>query len=143
MAGNSNTSNRFSAPDAWGPFQSLGHNLIGNTAFNWGIGAWDYGSGPKSPGVWLGTDLTGRGFPGLKPLLGPLGNYGGPTQTMPPLLGSPAIDAGISGAGIPTTDERGLAWGNPNAPDIGAARISRGPTWSIRPAIPSTRGPAS
>ncbi len=40
-------------------------------------------------------------------LLGPLGNYGGQTQTMPLLPGSPAIDAGISGAGIPTTDQRG------------------------------------
>jgi predicted outer membrane repeat protein len=30
------------------------------------------------------------------PQLLPLGNYGGPTQTMPPQLGSPAIDAGDS-----------------------------------------------
>ncbi len=46
---------------------------------------------------------------GAKPLLAPLGNYGGPTETMPPLPGSPAIDAG-SNALIPSgisTDQRG------------------------------------
>ena len=39
------------------------------------------------------------------PLLAPLGDYGGPTQTMPPLAGSPAIDAG--GVTALTTDQRG------------------------------------
>src|SRR5262249_12363246 len=43
------------------------------------------------------------------PLLAPLGNYGGPTQTMPPLAGSPAIDAGNdSAASAFLTDQRGL-----------------------------------
>ena len=40
------------------------------------------------------------------PLLATLGNYGGPTQTMPPLLGSPAIDAAVGS--ISTTDQRGF-----------------------------------
>jgi len=40
------------------------------------------------------------------PLLAPLGNYGGPTQTMPPLPGSPAIDAATNGTSF-TTDQRG------------------------------------
>ena len=39
------------------------------------------------------------------PLLGPSGNYGGPTQTMPLLPGSPAIDAGTA-TGAPSTDAR-------------------------------------
>jgi hypothetical protein len=46
---------------------------------------------------------------GGTPLLGTFGNYGGPTQTFPLLPGSPAIGAGTTGAGIPTTDQRGVA----------------------------------
>ena len=45
----------------------------------------------------------------INPLLAPLGNYGGPTQTMAILPGSPATDAGNNAlipAGI-TTDQRG------------------------------------
>ncbi len=55
---------------------------------------------------------------GGNPLLAPLGNYGGPTQTMALLPGSPAIDAGTTGPGIPTTDQRGM--GRVGPVDIGA-----------------------
>lgn len=42
------------------------------------------------------------------PLLAPLGNYGGPTRTMPPLVGSPAIDGGANSVTNSfTTDQRG------------------------------------
>ena len=51
-------------------------------------------------------------------LLAPLGNYGGPTQTMPLLPGSLAINNGIGGAGIPVADQRGM--GRVGAVDIGA-----------------------
>jgi hypothetical protein len=44
---------------------------------------------------------------GGSPMLAPLGPYGGPTLTMPLLPGSPAIGGGTTGAGIPTTDQRG------------------------------------
>ncbi len=65
------------------------------------------------------------------PLLATLGNYGGPTQTMPLLPGSRALDAGDSslatGAGL-TTDQRGyLRIGGP-AVDIGAFEVSDAPT---------------
>ena len=50
-------------------------------------------------------------------LLTPLANYGGPTQTMALLPGSPAIDAGTS-TGAPSTDQRGL--GRVGSTDIGA-----------------------
>ena len=52
------------------------------------------------------------------PLLAPLGNYGGPTQTIALLPGSPAIDAGSNAFAIGTTDQRG----NPyvGTVDIGA-----------------------
>ena len=47
------------------------------------------------------TDLTGD------PKLGPLADYGGPTQTHRLLPGSPAIDAGTDD-GCPTQDQRGM-----------------------------------
>ncbi len=42
------------------------------------------------------------------PLLGTLGNYGGPTQTIPILFGSPAINGGYNVIG--TTDQRGITY---------------------------------
>ena len=52
-------------------------------------------------------------------LLAPLGNYGGPTQTMPPLPGSPAIN---NAPGSPrTTDQRGFPLFG--VPDLGAAEL--------------------
>jgi Divergent InlB B-repeat domain/Immunoglobulin I-set domain len=53
------------------------------------------------------------------PLLGPLADYGGPTQTMPLLTGSPAIDAAVPQLGI-DTDQRGTPRPFGPAPDIGA-----------------------
>ena len=58
---------------------------------------------------------------GVSPLLAAMGNYGGPTQTLALLPGSPAIDAGtasISGVTVPATDQRGL--GRVGNVDIGA-----------------------
>jgi hypothetical protein len=52
------------------------------------------------------------------PKLAPLDDYGGPTQTMALLPGSPAIAGGGSGVGIPTTDQRGLS--RTGHDDIGA-----------------------
>ena len=51
---------------------------------------------------------------GVNPLLASPGNYGGPTQTMPLLPGSPAIDAGDTALAVDaqgnrlTTDQRGM-----------------------------------
>ncbi len=76
--------------DVFGTFDSMGFNLIGNSAG--GIG-------------FVATDLQS-----VNPLLGPLQNNGGPTQTMALLPGSPAIGAGsvaLIPAGI-TTDQRGF-----------------------------------
>jgi CSLREA domain-containing protein len=67
---------------------------------------------------------------GGNPLLGPLGNYGGQTLTLPLLPGSPAIGGGASGPGVPATDQRGVARPQGTAPDIGAFQ-SRGFTMSI------------
>ncbi len=92
-------------PDASGIFASEGNNLIGAT---------DGSSG------WVASDLTGTEAQPLDPLLAPLGDYGGPTDTMALLPGSPAIHAANSAlipAGI-TTDQRGFPLDTP--PDIGA-----------------------
>ena len=100
-----------SAPDVVGTFASLGNNLISVT---------DGSSG------WIGSDLTGTMSLPLNPLLSPLGNYGGPTDTLAELPGSPAIDAGNNAlipAGI-TTDQRGLIRIVNGTVDIGAFESS-------------------
>ncbi len=60
----------------------------------------------RSSSVLDGGTITGTALTG-DPLLGPLGNNGGPTPTMAPAQNSPAIDAG-SAIGL-TRDQRGLA----------------------------------
>ena len=60
------------------------------------------------------TDLVN-----VDPLLGPLADNGGPTQTMALLPGSPAIGAGVAVAGV-TTDQRGIPLPQGTAPDLGA-----------------------
>ena len=64
----------------------------------------------------LGNNLIGDS--GI--LLAPLGDYGGPTQTMPPLPGSPAVNAALSS--ILTEDQRGFLITD-GMPDIGAVEI--------------------
>lgn len=73
--------------DLLGRVTSLGFNLIGN-----------------STGVvgWAASDRLN-----IDPRLGPLTDYGGPTQTQALLPDSPAIDAG--GVGATATDQRGVA----------------------------------
>jgi hypothetical protein len=81
-----NTAVAGSGPDLNGVLTSLGHNLIGKTSSASGFAA---------------TDLLNE-----DPLLGPLQDNGGPTQTMALLPGSPAIDAGDN-MDAPQYDQRG------------------------------------
>jgi hypothetical protein len=95
-------------PDAstGGTFTDLGGNLIGIA-----------GPGSGNNGFTAATTQRGSVARPLDPLLGPLGNNGGPTvgapgfsvtlQTEAPLSGSPAIGKGIL-PGAPTVDERGF-----------------------------------
>jgi hypothetical protein len=79
--------------------------VAGNTA---GGGSENLGGGTMT--------LAGANIITGDPLIAPLGNYGGPTQTRPPLAGSPAIDAAVGSTF--TTDQRGFAIAG--VPDIGA-----------------------
>jgi YDG domain len=91
-----------SGPDALGTFASLGFNLIGQTDGSTG---------------WVGSDLTGTTAHPLNPRLAPLDSYGGPTQTMALLPGSPALDAGDPSD--TSADQRGVPVQN-GPRDIGA-----------------------
>lgn len=53
-------------------------------------------------------NLVGNGSGSVSPDLSALGNYGGPTETMIPLPGSPAICAGLAANVVGSTDQRGL-----------------------------------
>lgn len=62
----------------------------------------------------------------VDPLLGPLADNGGETDTMALLPGSPAIDAGTA-SGCPATDQRGVPRPQGTACDIGAFELAQGP----------------
>jgi hypothetical protein len=93
---------------SFGAIVSKGHNLFSDSPF-----------GALNP-----TDLTDT-----NPLLGPLADNGGPTQTMALLPGSLAIDAGVAVPGV-STDQRGVPRPQGRAPDIGSFE-SRGFTLAV------------
>ena len=70
-----------------------------------------------------GGTITGPAPLTNAPDLAPLGNYGGPTQTMPPLPGSPAIDAGSVAANAFSTDQRGYSRTQNGLTDLGAVEL--------------------
>lgn len=92
--GNTIVAQNIGGPDAAGDFASLGGNLIGNADGATGFSA---------------SDLKGTSAAPLDPLLGPLADNGGPTQTHALLAGSPALDAGDNSKATDPliTDQRG------------------------------------
>jgi hypothetical protein len=88
--------NNGTGADIYGHVALADHNLVGNGAFSSGI----------VNGV-NGNIVGGNGHPVINPLLGPLQNNGGPTQTMALLAGSPAIGH-ADNSKAPKTDQRGL-----------------------------------
>lgn len=87
----------------WGLSQTCTDTLRGANNLQWPAPESD-GDPPCSADVLLAD-----------PLLGVLGDHGGPTQTIPLLDGSPALDAA---AGCPATDQRGEP--RPGTCDMGA-----------------------
>ena len=116
--------------------------LAGNTATGSGPDLWD--SNPDSTTTTLGTnlisDLEGQDSLSIStanliiapPLLAPLGKHGGATMTMPPLPGSPAINAGSANT-TDGTDQRGLTRLIDGFLDIGAVEIQEGEALSPFP----------
>jgi len=72
------------------------------------------------------------------PLLGPLEDNGGPTQTMAPLSNSPALGP-LFPRGGPPTDQRGASR-PPNKSDIGAYQWAAPFDLSLEPVMSSTNG---
>jgi uncharacterized protein (TIGR03437 family) len=122
-------------PDVSGFLNSQGHNLVGN-----GTGA----TIAPAAGDQIGTSASQ-----IDPLLGPLVNNGGPTQTHALLPGSPAIDRGKNLSNL-STDQRGAGFrrtsdfiGIPNVAggdgtDIGAFEAQCSITLSPSPVAPAT-----
>jgi CSLREA domain-containing protein len=84
--------NNTTVPDVAGGFFSYGYNLIGNAG--------------TATGFTQTGDQKGTGAALLNPMLDPLGDYGGPTQTHRLQSGSPAIDKGKALGFLSTEDQR-------------------------------------
>jgi hypothetical protein len=113
-----NTVSVGSGPDLNGVLTSLGHDLIGNT---------------NGASGFVASDLLN-----VNPLLGQLQDNGGPTQTMAPLPGSPAVDAGDN-IDAPDFDQRGPGFPRivGGAMDIGALEVQPGSASHFRITAPS------
>ena len=110
-----------------------------NSATSTGGGLYNF-NGPVTldntivAGNTAGGDVSGsysgsNDFVGGNPMLAPLGNYGGLTQTMPPLPGSPVIGkVPANTSGTPTTDQRGFTRNTAAATDAGADQSGPTPT---------------
>jgi len=147
LSGNS-AGSQGGAIDNFGPLNVSSSTFSGNNAGSYGGGIHDggqFGGGTHNVtitnSIFYNSTCSNRGsstfsgsgnvmFPAAcdtvggiltNPLLGLLGNNGGPTQTFMLLADSPAIDALVSSC--PATDQRGVARPQGNACDIGAVEI--------------------
>jgi hypothetical protein len=112
--------------------------VVSNTAF-WGGGISDEGTlhlnnsivagntagSPSTAQIAGAVDFAdGINITSGNPMLFPLGDYGGPTQTMPPQPGSPAIDpVGGDATSVFVTDQRGLPRVVNGILDVGAVEV--------------------
>ena len=111
--------------------QTLTNTIVGGNNGSFGADIFNYNSATLTYG---GSNLvqsvynSGGTITGPAPLtnapnLAPLDNYGGPTQTMPPLPGSPAIGAGSVAANTFSTDQRGYPRTQNGLIDLGAVEL--------------------
>ncbi len=123
MTATSVTMGRNSAATAGGVFVSPGASF---TATDTLIAKGTSGANCNSivGGLWNLSDDSSCGFgagDGIADLkLGPLADHGGPTRTLLPGPGSPALDAGSGG---PAADQRGIARPQGSAVDVGAVEV--------------------
>jgi predicted outer membrane repeat protein len=108
--------------------------LWGNTANSPANGPQIYNDSGSSVTITYSDVQDGGTFFGninSDPLLGTLGNYGGFTQTIPLLSGSPAINTGdLSLANCPLTDQRGVSRPQGAHCDMGAFEFIPGPLYA-------------
>jgi len=133
LADNSSTPYGGGAVSAFGVSLTLSNTIVAGNNASSGPDIFHGAGTITTTGVNLLSNLAGSGLSvGSSvivgaPNLAPMGNYGGPTKTMPPLPGSPAIDAAV-GSSI-STDQRGfpIQDGDGNGsilPDIGAVEAN-------------------
>jgi len=98
-------------PDIAGTINTADHDLVGD-----GTGSSGINNG--------GGNQVGIGSSPIDPLLGPLQNNGGPTQTLALLPGSPAIGQ-ADNLFAPPKDQRGVVRNHSHPTDIGAFEFSK------------------
>jgi PKD repeat protein len=97
---------------------------LGADIYNYSASVVTYGGSNLVQSVYnSGGTITGPAPLTNAPNLAPLGNYGGPTQTMPPLPDSPAISAGSVAANTFFTDQRGYPRTQNGLIDLGAVEL--------------------
>lgn len=131
------------ASTEYGGYLYLRNSLLANTPANCTFGPFSTALSPTSADYNLSSDASCTGFTGphdlnnVNPLVGPLANNGGPTQTHALLSGSPAIDRiPMTGTYCPATDQRGIARPQGLACDIGAFESALNPAPVARPSDP-------
>ena len=117
----------------------IGPDLFGTVTLDQGDNLVGEGSGAS--GLTAAGDRVGTAASPIDPLLAALGDYGGPTQTMALLPGSPAIGKGVAIAGL-TADQRFRGTDSPNPtsalrPSPGRQRPTTEPARAARRSRPS------
>jgi uncharacterized delta-60 repeat protein len=137
-----------SASSEGGAIANAGSPIIRNSIL------WGNTGGEIFNTSWATPDVTysivqggysGTGNLAADPLLGPLQDNGGFTQTLALGVGSPAIDAGAV-ASCPATDQRGVARPQESGCDLGAYELEAGsmlPGETVLVSVDSSSGPSN